>query len=119
ARDIVAGHHERFDGSGYPCGLAGESIPLCARIVAVADVYDACSSDRVYRAAMPHEEVVQIIKEGSGSHFDPTIVTAFLEVADEFRRICEELADRVATTAVSATPREAAPAAAALSSCGL
>jgi putative two-component system response regulator len=93
ARDIVACHHERFDGSGYPNGLAGEQIPLCARIVAVADVYDACTSNRVYRAAMTHEETAQIISDGSGTHFDPAIVAVFLELADEFRRICRQWAD--------------------------
>jgi putative two-component system response regulator len=119
ARDIVACHHERFDGGGYPCGLAGDAIPLCARILAVADVYDACTSDRVYRAAMPHDEVVQIIKEGSGSHFDPAIVAAFVEIADDFRRICEKLADDAESMATASARSEAAPAAAALSSCVL
>lgn len=93
ARDIVAYHHERFDGTGYPQGLKGEEIPLCARIVSVADVYDACASNRVYRAAMTHEETVKVITDGSGSHFDPAIVTAFLDVAGEFSRICREFAD--------------------------
>ena len=85
ARDIVACHHERFDGSGYPNGLAGEEIPLCARIVAVADVYDALTSDRVYRAAMLMSTARQIIVEGSGSHFDPDIVEAFADLADAIR----------------------------------
>jgi len=93
ARDIVACHHERFDGSGYPRGLAGEEIPLCARITAVADVYDACTSHRVYRSAMTHDEAIAIIAQGSGTHFDPAIVSAFLDQADEFARICRELAD--------------------------
>jgi putative two-component system response regulator len=93
ARDIVACHHERFDGSGYPRGLVGEDIPLCARIVAVADVYDACTSNRVYRAAMTHEEAVKIIANGSGTHFDPAIVSAFLDLSDDFARVCRELAD--------------------------
>jgi putative two-component system response regulator len=93
ARDIVACHHERYDGTGYPRGLQGEDIPLCARIVAVADVYDACTSHRVYRPAMPHQTVVRAIKAGSGTHFDPAIVKAFLQVEDQFARICRELAD--------------------------
>jgi cyclic di-GMP phosphodiesterase len=93
ARNIVACHHEKFDGSGYPRHLKGEDIPLCARIVSVADVYDACSSNRVYRAAMPHEQAVKVIVDGAGTHFDPAIVTAFLDVAGEFSRICREYAD--------------------------
>ena len=93
ARDIVACHHEHFDGSGYPRGLAGEEIPLCARIVAVADVYDALTSNRVYRAAMTHREAVELISQGSGMHFDPAIVSAFLDVGDDFARICRELSD--------------------------
>jgi HAMP domain-containing protein len=71
---IVRYHHEKWDGTGYPAGLAGEDIPLLARIVAVADVYDALTSDRPYRAGMPPEKARQIIEEGSGSHFDATIV---------------------------------------------
>jgi cyclic di-GMP phosphodiesterase len=93
ARDIVACHHERYDGAGYPRGLKGEEIPLCARIVAVADVYDACTSNRVYRAAMPHGDAVKIISDGAGTHFDPLVVSAFLQVADQFARICNEMAD--------------------------
>jgi putative two-component system response regulator len=93
ARDIVACHHERYDGSGYPQGLKGEEIPLCARIVAVADVYDAFTSHRVYRPALSHEETVGIIKSGSGNHFDPAIVAAFVDVAGEFARVCSDLAD--------------------------
>src|SRR4051794_14688314 len=109
ARNIVACHHERFDGSGYPSGLKGEEIPLCARIVTVADVYDACASNRVYRAAMTHEETVKIIVNGSGTHFDPAIVPAFLDVAGEFSRICREFADtcgedRRAVSAAVAAP---------------
>ncbi len=93
ARDIVACHHERFDGSGYPYGLAGEAIPLCARIVAAADVYDAYTTTRVYRRAVPHEEAMKIIVAGSGTHFDPRIVAALVDITDEFARICRELAD--------------------------
>jgi putative two-component system response regulator len=93
ARDIVAAHHERFDGTGYPNGLAGDEIPLCARIVAVADVYDALTSDRVYREAMSHDEAREIIIGGSGSHFDPDVVEAFLELSDTFARVARSLAD--------------------------
>jgi putative two-component system response regulator len=78
-RDIAACHHERFDGTGYPQGLAGESIPLCARIVAVADVYDALTSKRVYKEAISHEVARSMIVQGEGTHFDPDIVDAFVQ----------------------------------------
>lgn len=84
ARDIAWAHHERWDGSGYPRGLKGEEIPLCARIVALADVYDALTMKRVYKAAMPHQVARGIILEGSGKHFDPQVVRAFLAVEDQF-----------------------------------
>ena len=74
ARDIARCHHEKFDGSGYPAGLAGEDIPLCARIVALADVYDALTTKRVYKPAFSHAEAVALIREGRGRHFDPAIV---------------------------------------------
>jgi putative two-component system response regulator len=93
ARDIVACHHERFDGTGYPNGLAGQEIPLCARIVAVADVYDALTSDRVYRPAMTHAEARKLIVDGSGSHFDPDIVAAFKELAAQFEAISKDNPD--------------------------
>ena len=93
ACDIVACHHERFDGTGYPHQLKGDDIPLCARVVALADVYDALTSKRVYKAAMSHEESKQIIVSNSGSHFDPEIVRAFLVIADDFAAICREHAD--------------------------
>jgi putative two-component system response regulator len=78
ARDIAWAHHERWDGTGYPRRLAGEDIPLCARIVTVADVYDAVTMKRVYKSAMPHEVARGIIVEGRGKHFDPKVVDAFL-----------------------------------------
>jgi putative two-component system response regulator len=117
ARDIAACHHERFDGSGYPLGLAGDEIPLCARIVAVADVYDACTSNRVYRAAMTHDEASQIIRTGAGTHFDPAIVAAFLDVAGDVARVCKALADdpqtaaAIVETAAAETPAAETPAA--------
>ena len=74
ARDIAATHHERFDGSGYPAGLVGTEIPLCGRIVALADVYDALTSKRVYKDAFSHASARHIIREESGSHFDPEVV---------------------------------------------
>jgi putative two-component system response regulator len=84
ARDIAGSHHERFDGTGYPRGLKEEEIPLCGRIVALADVYDALTSKRVYKPAYSHETARDIIVEGSGSHFDPVVVKAFLENESEF-----------------------------------
>jgi putative nucleotidyltransferase with HDIG domain len=77
---IVGQHHERWDGTGYPQRLSGLDIARTARVLAVADVYDALRSDRPYRAGMPHGRVVTIIREGSGSHFDPAVVQAFLEI---------------------------------------
>jgi putative nucleotidyltransferase with HDIG domain len=83
---IVLQHHERFDGSGYPEGLAGEAIHLNARILAVADTFDALTSHRPYREAIGREQAIEIIKEGAGSQFDPKIVLAFLEVMTAERR---------------------------------
>lgn len=79
ALDIPTMHHEKWDGSGYPRGLKGEEIPLSARIFAIADVYDALTSDRPYRSAWPKEKAVQYICEQAGSHFDPQIVPIFLQ----------------------------------------
>lgn len=87
ARDIALTHHEKFDGTGYPRGLVGNDIPLCGRIVAVADVYDALTTKRVYKDAFPHEQAVQMIGEQAGRHFDPQIVDAFLACANEFHEI--------------------------------
>ncbi|MEE9213038.1 MAG: HD domain-containing phosphohydrolase [Phycisphaeraceae bacterium] len=92
ARDIAASHHERFDGSGYPEGLKGEHIPLCARIVALADVYDAVTSRRVYKGALPHDTTRTMIVEGSGSHFDPDVVSAFVRNEDKFIATQEQFA---------------------------
>ena len=83
AVEIVRSHHERFDGSGYPLGLAGEEIPLSARIFAIADSFDAMTSDRPYRSALSTETAVKEILAGSGTQFDPTCVEAFEELAAE------------------------------------
>jgi putative two-component system response regulator len=83
-RDICRHHHERFDGKGYPDGLAGENIPLSARILSIVDVYDALANSRVYKPALPHEETVRIIMEGSGTQFDPGIISAFMDINDSF-----------------------------------
>ena len=78
---------------GYPEGLSGENIPLSARIMALADVYDAIISRRVYKDPIPHEEAVEIIRAESGRHFDPAIVKAFLELEDRFKAISESFRD--------------------------
>jgi putative two-component system response regulator len=91
--DITTGHHEKWDGSGYPAGLKGDAIPISARLMAVADVYDALISHRVYKKAFSHEEALAIITQGRGTHFDPDIVDAFVEIQDEFRRIAEQYSD--------------------------
>ena len=93
AREIAYSHQERWDGSGYPEGLAGDAIPLSARLMAVADVYDALISQRVYKAGMPHEQAAAMVVEGRGTHFDPDIVDAFLDIADEFQDIAARFAD--------------------------
>lgn len=87
AIQIALCHHERWDGSGYPLGIHGDQIPLSARIVALADVYDALTSRRVYKLALTHEKACDLIRTMSGTHFDPEIVGAFLASHDEFDRI--------------------------------
>jgi putative two-component system response regulator len=93
ARDIAATHHEKFDGSGYPRGLVGAQIPLCGRIVAVADVYDALTSTRIYKEAMPHEQAKAIVLRDRGSHFDPEVVDAFLRAEKQIVGVWERLRD--------------------------
>jgi len=93
AKEIALSHQEKWDGSGYPQGLAGEAIPLSARLMAVADVYDALISRRVYKNSVPHEQAVAIIQEGRGVHFDPDITDAFVEMQESFRAIAARFAD--------------------------
>jgi putative two-component system response regulator len=93
AKEIALSHQEKWDGSGYPQGLAGEAIPLSARLMAVADVYDALISRRVYKEGMPHEKAASIIQEGRGSHFDPDLVDAFVALQQDFRDIAARFAD--------------------------
>lgn len=95
ARDIVYGHHERWDGTGYPNGHSGEEIPVAARLMALADVYDALRSARVYKAAMPHEQACEIIKAGRASHFDPAVVDAFEKRNIAFAEIADRFADTI------------------------
>ena len=88
---IARSHHERWDGSGYPAGLAGEDIPLSARIMAVADVYDALRSDRCYKPSFAHVRSVEIIVDGSGTQFDPSVVQALRGLEDRFREIRDSM----------------------------
>ena len=92
---VAHSHHEKWDGSGYPDGLAGEDIPLAGRIMALADVYDALRSKRPYKPAYTHEESCQIILTGEGEHFDPAVVAAFKEVEPTFERIRTEMDDGI------------------------
>ncbi len=87
AREITYSHQEKWDGSGYPENLSGDAIPISARLMAVADVYDALISKRVYKPAFSHEEAIDIMRKGRGSHFDPDILDVFLKINDEFREI--------------------------------
>ena len=87
ARNLAHYHHEKWNGKGYPDGLAGEDIPLSARIMAVADVFDALVSRRSYKNPFTFEKAMDIIREGSGSHFDPNVVNAFINASDEVREV--------------------------------
>ena len=93
AQEIAYTHHERWEGTGYPNQMAGRDIPLSGRLMAIADVYDALISRRVYKEPMPHSKAVEIIKEGNGSHFDPHMVEAFLAREEEFRQTALKFAD--------------------------
>ena len=95
AKEIAYGHQEKWDGSGYPLGLAGDAIPISARLMAVADVYDALISRRVYKEGMSHEQAVAIIVAGRGQHFDADMVDAFLAIEAQFVAIAERYADSV------------------------
>jgi cyclic di-GMP phosphodiesterase len=98
AMDIARHHHEHYDGRGYPDRLAGDAIPLAARLVAVCDVYDALRSPRVYKAALPHDEVIAMITQHSGSQFDPGLVALLPGCAAQFDRIYLQSMDRSATS---------------------
>ena len=93
AREIALSHHEKWDGSGYPQGLKGEQIPVSARLMAVADVYDALISERCYKPAFSHEKAMSILAEDNGRHFDPDVLAATLEIAGEFKEIAERFKD--------------------------
>jgi putative two-component system response regulator len=93
AKSIALSHQEKWDGSGYPQGLSGDDIPIAARLMAVADVYDALISRRVYKESMPHEKAVLIMIEGRDSHFDPDMLDAFLSIQEEFETIAKRFSD--------------------------
>jgi putative two-component system response regulator len=99
AKDITRSHHERWDGTGYPDGLAGEAIPIPARLMALADVLDALTSERPYKRAFPFAEAAQLIAEGRGTHFDPAVVDAFLDAREAFEAVAiahhEDLAEAI------------------------
>jgi putative two-component system response regulator len=107
AREIAYCHQEKWDGSGYPQGLAGETIPVSARLMAVADVYDALISRRVYKPPFPHAEAVEIIRAGRSSHFDPAMVDVFVAIAEQFRAVAERFQDT--ESEVEAKARAIAP----------
>jgi putative two-component system response regulator len=93
AKTIALSHQEKWDGSGYPQGLAGDDIPIAARLMAVADVYDALISRRVYKEGMAHEKAVQIMIDGRGTHFDADMFDAFIDIQEEFRTIARRFVD--------------------------
>jgi putative two-component system response regulator len=93
ARELVLSHHEKWDGSGYPQALAGTDIPVVARIMAIADVYDALISSKVYKDGVSHDKAVQVIFSERGGHFDPDMVDAFIEIQDTIADIAQRYAD--------------------------
>lgn len=93
AKEVACSHQEKWNGSGYPEGLAGDAIPISARLMAVGDVYDALISRRPYKEPMPHNQAVQLIIDGRGTHFDPDIVDAFIALQDDFLAISQQYAD--------------------------
>jgi putative two-component system response regulator len=110
AMDIALSHQEKWDGSGYPHGLAGEAIPVAARLMAVADVYDALISQRIYKKALSHECAVQIMREGRGTHFDADMLDAFIDSQAEFMAIAQRFADLKADGDAALPPTDTAGA---------
>jgi putative two-component system response regulator len=111
ARDIALTHHERFDGRGYPRGLSGEEIPLCGRITALADVYDALTTKRVYKPRFSHETARSIILEGRGTHFDPDVVEAFRARESDFLAVSHQFNSPSLPVAIGGVDHVATPAA--------
>lgn len=93
AVDIAIGHHERWDGDGYPHGLAGNAIPLAGRIIAIADVYDALISKRSYKEAWSHEDALATLVSNAGKHFDPLLIQALIREEKNFKLIAESIKD--------------------------
>ena len=93
SKEIAYSHQEKWDGSGYPQGLAGDAIPVSARLMAVADLYDALISKRVYKPAFSHDQACSTIVRGKGTHFDPDMVDAFVDIAEDFRSIAQKYPD--------------------------
>jgi putative two-component system response regulator len=91
AKIFAMSHHEKWDGTGYPLGLAGKSIPLQGRLMAIADVYDALISERPYKKAFTHEKAVEIIVEGKNTHFDPSLIDIFESISYKFKDISQTL----------------------------
>jgi len=94
AKQIIHSHQEKWDGSGYPQGLKGEEIPIPGRLMAIADVYDALISRRVYKDPMPHEKAIEIISQGRGTHFDPDMTDAFMEIHETFNSIAQQFTEQ-------------------------
>lgn len=94
AHKFVSSHHEKWDGSGYPRGLKGEEIPICGRLMAIADVYDALISTRPYKPAISHEQTLEIMYDGIGQHFDPVLMDVFKEIHLQFKGISEKYRDQ-------------------------
>jgi len=105
AKQIARSHHERWDGSGYPDHLAGDDIPVAARIMALADVFDALISPRVYKQAMPLDEVKAVIAQGRGAHFDPDMTDTFMAHFDRFAAIAARHSDAGTASQVVPAPR--------------
>lgn len=99
AKELIYTHHEKWDGSGYPRGLKGDEIPIAGRLMAIADVYDALISRRVYKNPFFHEDTVEMIRQGAGQHFDPDVVEAFLKRQEDFRQIASLYTDTETTKA--------------------
>ena len=108
AREIALTHHEKWDGSGYPAGLKGSAIPLSGRLMAVADVYDALISKRIYKPAFTHDKAMEIIRQGRGQHFDPVIIDALEIIEEEFLEIAATYSDESYEQAGSGAIEEAA-----------
>jgi putative two-component system response regulator len=105
AREIAHSHQEKWDGSGYPENLSGDAIPLSARLMAVADVYDALISERVYKPAFTHRQALDVMRKGRGSHFDPDVLDAFFAIEKHFAAIAEEFRDAGALGGQEASAR--------------